>query len=223
MCGYVRVRGAGSARVAISVRKIFERNVLCHICMSHVVYDWVLSQVTYAWVTYECNNISKKYKWRIQQVLIQSLHHTHSYVTWLVYIWHGSFICHTTHPYMTWPIHTQHVAFVYMDMPHNTDKKECAWRIWHCWPRVKNISGGWSSSTHPGCRSYFSHVIWPFHMQHRMFVVADLMTQSLCRASSYWTWLIHMWHDSFVYIMAHMNMWHDAHVCIWMPHNYPTK
>jgi len=212
-------------------------NASCHIRMSHLIYDWVVSHVTYAvtyaWVTYECNNISKKYKWRIQQVLTQSLHHTHSYVTRLVYIRHGSFICHTTHPYMTWPIHTWHVAFVYMHMPHNTDKKESRWLIWQCWPIVKTIASGWwcimeddaswmmmhhgwwCSSTHPGCRSYFSHVIWHFHMQHSVFVVADLMTQSPRRASSDGTWLIHMWHDSRDMTHSYVTwfMGHDSFIC----------
>jgi len=40
-----------------------------------------------------------------------SLDMNHSYVTWLIHVWYGSFTCDTTHSYVTWLIHEKlHVS-----------------------------------------------------------------------------------------------------------------
>ena len=73
---------------------------------------------------------------------------THSYVTWLIRMWHDPFICDMTHPYVTWLVHMWHDSFIY-DMTHTY----LTWLIhmWHItYERV-------TSYMNESCRIWMRH------------------------------------------------------------------
>ena len=64
---------------------------------------------------------------------------THLYATWLIHMWHASFIRDMTHSYVTWLIHTWHASFI-RDMTHSY----VTWLVymWHgfCGRRCKFVA-----------------------------------------------------------------------------------
>jgi len=72
----------------------------------------------------------------------------HSYVTWLIYMWHDSFIYNMPHSFVTWLMHMWHDSFI-CDMTHSY----VAWLI-HIW-RDSFI-----------CEMAHSYVTWLIHMWH---------------------------------------------------------
>ena len=118
---------------------------------------------------------------------------THPHLTWLIHVWHDSFIC------VTWLIHV-------CDMTHSYvwhDSFICVtWLIHIC---DVTHSYAWHDS--------FTCDMTHSHVRYDSFICATSLIHVCCDSFICLTWPIHMWHNSFKCDMTHSYAWHDSLLC----------
>ena len=113
---------------------------------------------------------------------------THSYVKWLIRMWHDPLTYDMIHSYVTWPIFMWHDSFLF-DTNHSSVTSLI--HVWH------------DSFT---CDMTHSRVRWLFtcDMTHSYVtrIIQAWQASFICdMAHSYMTWLIQVWQDSFGFRM----------------------
>jgi len=201
---------------------------LCHVWMSHVTYEWVVSRMNESHM-----NDSYNVWWGLRHHSSYSFihvitHHTHSYILLLIILMHTyyyssySFIHVITHHIWFWDSmkdsfihvithHTLYEWFLCDSFMRDTTHSYVTWLI-HTWHDSFICDSFMLDTTH-------SYVTWLIHTWHDLFI-CDSFMRDMTRW--YVTWLIHKWriymcHESFIRDMTHL---HVTHLHVTMAHLY---
>jgi len=210
----------GTHSRAISLIHVWRDSFTCFRCdaatsyMTWFIDVWRDSFIRVTWRMHMCDKSDMTHFMCIAQPDAQShpstCDVTHSHVTWLIHMWHGSFTCDMAHSRVTWLIPVWHDSFP-CDMTHSrVTWLILVWRdsftcdVTHS--RVTRLIHEWHDS--------FTSDMTHSHVRHERHDLLHMPCPTRCVK-----WLIHEWRDSCTYAVTQsrvtwlIRVWHDSFTC----------